>query len=528
MRQRRLFLGAAAAALGLALAGPRTAMAGPVSLDVRALAAIGKTDARYQSYQLGISDVAGGRTWKGARNGPKTPIPKIAAIPQNTSSLWEARAPFDLANRRLRMLAAGLGPAYVRYSGTSANGIYFQDNDHPKLAKAPTGFQTVMTRSEWKGAVDLAKAADARIVTSFAISPGVRDASGTWTPVQARPLLAYTRAIGGEIYAAELFNEPNVPQFGFAPKGYDAAQFARDEAAFRAFLERSAPEIKIVGPGDANVDDFKMPGLSTEALMADSPQPRFDILSYHFYYSLAPQCLPANSPVAVTAAQALSESYLDRTDKVFLEHEALRDRFAPGAPIWITETGGDGCGGSPWAMTFLDSFRFVDQEARLAKLGASVIINHDLVGGRFGMLQEKTFDPRPDYWAAFLWRRFMGPVVLDAGPIRAGLHVYAQCMYERPGGVSLLAINLRAKPQTLGISGPAGVYALTAPRLQSETVLLNGRPLVLGVGDRMPALRPRHTDAGSVSLAPTSITFITVPSADNPACLASKNNRHAM
>ncbi|MGI8960118.1 MAG: hypothetical protein ACR2IV_10235 [Bryobacteraceae bacterium] len=50
-----------------------------------------------------------------------------------------------------------------------------------------------MTRQQWKGVVDFAHAVDARIVTSFATSPGTRGASGVWTPEQARQLLAIDR-----------------------------------------------------------------------------------------------------------------------------------------------------------------------------------------------------------------------------------------------------------------------------------------------------------------------------------------------
>ena len=56
----------------------------------------------------------------------------------------------------------------------------------------------------------------AKIVTSFAISPGVRDANGVWTADQAGKLLAFTKAIGGSIAAAEFFNEPNIAAMGAA------------------------------------------------------------------------------------------------------------------------------------------------------------------------------------------------------------------------------------------------------------------------------------------------------------------------
>jgi hypothetical protein len=57
----------------------------------------------------------------------------------------------------------------------------------------------VLTRGQWKGLVEFARDADARLVTSFAISPGTRDSAGRWTPDQARKLIDYTRSLGTSI-----------------------------------------------------------------------------------------------------------------------------------------------------------------------------------------------------------------------------------------------------------------------------------------------------------------------------------------
>jgi len=46
------------------------------------------------------------------------------------------------------------------------------------------------------------------VVTSFAISRGVRDANSMWTPVEANKFLSDTKAVGGSIAAAEMFGEP--------------------------------------------------------------------------------------------------------------------------------------------------------------------------------------------------------------------------------------------------------------------------------------------------------------------------------
>src|SRR5438309_3768663 len=95
-------------------------------------------------------------------------------------NLFQYRPPIDLSNPRLRKLAAALGPAYVRVSGTWANSVYFQNSDDPALSTAPAGFGSVLTRKEWKSVVDFAQAVNAEIVTSFATSQGTRDDKGVW------------------------------------------------------------------------------------------------------------------------------------------------------------------------------------------------------------------------------------------------------------------------------------------------------------------------------------------------------------
>src|SRR5262249_43481891 len=142
---------------------------------------------------------------------------------------------------RLRKLAAALGAVYLRVSGTWANSTYFHNSDDPAPQKPPEGFGGVLTRAQWKGVVDFARAVDAKLVTSFAMSAGTRDASGAWTPEQARQLLDYTKSIGGKIVAAEFMNEPTFAAMGGAPKGYDAAAYARDFAVFRPFIKKAAP-----------------------------------------------------------------------------------------------------------------------------------------------------------------------------------------------------------------------------------------------------------------------------------------------
>ena len=129
----------------------------------------------------------------------------------------------------------------MRVSGTWANTAYFHDSDTPPPKTPPKGFGGVLTRQQWKGVIDFAHAVDAKLVTSFATGMGTRNPAGLWTPDQARHLLDYTKSIGGSIAAAEYMNEPTYAEMGGAPKGYDAAAYARDFAVFRPFVKQLRP-----------------------------------------------------------------------------------------------------------------------------------------------------------------------------------------------------------------------------------------------------------------------------------------------
>ena len=214
---------------------------------------IGTVDERFQSYNVEMVEVIGGRFWKPyrdidallkAQSSVTQSNKDAAAVPAGMDpNLYQQRPPIDLTNPRLRKLAAALGPAYVRVSGTWANTAYFHNSDQPAPKTPPKGFGGVLTRRQWKGVIDFAHAVDAKLVTSFATSPGTRNPAGVWTPDQARQLLDYTKSIGGSIAAAEYMNEPTYAEMGGAPKGYDAAAFGRDFSVFLPFVKKAAPDM---------------------------------------------------------------------------------------------------------------------------------------------------------------------------------------------------------------------------------------------------------------------------------------------
>jgi Glycosyl hydrolase family 79, N-terminal domain len=455
---------------------------------------IGTIDQRFMSYNIEMVEVTGGRFWK-----------PYDSASQPQSDLFEYRPPIDLANPKLRKLALALAPAYLRVSGTWANATYFADLD--STSRPPAGFDGVLNRQQWQGVVDFSKAVGAQIVTSFAVSPGTRDAAGIWSPDQARRLLTYTHAIGGRIAAAEFMNEPDVAANGRSAASADVASYARDFRAFVALLKESFPEILILAPGTAGE-------VASASELLASATGSVDAISYHNYGTLSERCSGRSS-----LAEALSEQHLAQTDRTLAFYRSLRDIFAPGKPIWLTETAEAACGGNRWDATFLDTFRYLDQLGRLAAAGVAVVMHNTLAASDYGLLDQRTLEPRPNFWGAVLWRQLMGDVVLDPGvPAATGLRVYAHCQRGAKGGVSLLLINIGQASHTLILAVTATRYVLQAAHLQDKRVLLNGVPLQIGLEGDLPQIAGMQTAAGALTIAPATITFLTVPEAANKAC----------
>ena len=454
-------------------------------------------------------EVTGGRFWKpyrpNADAGLTTPRDGLDAPGRKDAHLYQYRPPIDLTNARLRMLAAALGPAYLRVSGTWANTTYFADSDKPPSLPPPS-FTGILTRRQWRDVVRFSQSVNAQIVTSFGASN--RDAVGVWTPDQAQRLLAYTRSIGGNIAAAEFINEPDLAGTGSVPVGYGAAAYGRDFRLFHSQIKSTTPDTMILGPGAVGES-----AAASDLLAASAGG--VDAVSYHYYNTVSERCGGTTPPET-----ALSEDWLSGTDRVLSFFGALRDRFEPGKPIWLTETADAACGGNPWAATFVDTFRYLDQLGRLARSGVQVVIHNTLAASDYGLLDEATLRPRPKYWGALLWRLLMGTTVLDSGaPVQANLHVYAHCQRAVPGGVSLLVINTDIKAShSLKLSTASARYTLDAAKLSDSVARLNGNTLMMGDRSELPTLAGTPLAAETVTFEPATITFLAIPGAANSSC----------
>jgi hypothetical protein len=147
-------------------------------------------------------------------------------------------------------------------------------------------------------------------------------------------------------------------------------------------------------------------------------------------------------------------------------------------------------------------------------------MHNTLASSDYGLLSEDTLEPRPDYWAALLWKRTMGDVVLDPGfPKTGSLRIYAHCSKDGKGAVALVALNIDPDhEQMLTLPLAARELALTSPDLTSPTVMLNGTELRAGSDGSVGPIKASGLKKGPFRLAPSSVTFLIIPSANNESC----------
>lgn len=483
--------------------------------DLAQLALLGEVDERYQSYNVEMVEVTGGRFWA-PYGGPE-------------GEVYRYMPPIDLNNAQLRALASHLAPAYMRVSGTWANNTYLLAEGE-ELSDPPPGYQQILTRPQWQGLVDFAQQVDAEIVTSFAVSDGTRDANGIWQSDQAQRLLTLTRQSGGRIAAAEFFNEPNVTMVGGIPKGYSSEDYTRDFARFYQWAKAEAPDMKILGPGSVGEGALLGPGadqarlfmqqagmLASEDMLAGNPQ-TLDAVSYHFYGGVSQRCAGNSSAPVSKLEDALTPAWLNKTLHDYRYYASLRDRFATGKPVWLSETAQAACGGSPWAATFADSFRYLNQLALLAQQGVEVVMHNTLAASDYALIDHDTLTPRPNYWAAVLWRRLMGQQVL-ASPHSdsADLRLYAHCLAGSEGGVAVLAMNIGDQPQRFTSNRKSIAWILSADKLDADTIKINGSVPALTDDGELTGLEGKDTGY-QLTVPSQSIAFLSVENAGHPAC----------
>ncbi|KAL5987663.1 hypothetical protein ACLOJK_035413 [Asimina triloba] len=355
--------------------------------------------------------------------------------------------------------------------------------------------------------------------------------SGAWNPSNTRDFIEYTIAKGYNVDSYEFGNE--LSGGGVSAK-VAANQYSSDVKVLKNLLlelyKNSTTQPKLWAPGG-----FFETKWYQDFLEATGPHV-VDVLTHHIY-----NLGPGGDPKLMHRLQ--DPFTLDNTIQTLNDILVTIQRFGPWADAAISESGGAYNSGGPAdcrVIELLDWYRYLDS------LGATSTFNHKtfcrqtLIGGNYGLLNTTTMEPNPDYYSALLFHRLMGKGVLsthhNGSPY---LRSYVHCS-KNTTGITVLLINLsnstsfhislvndlnfyppRQLQELSSSKGFREEYNLTPENgdLKSQTMLLNGEPLLVDCRGNIPDLEPEFVDASThINISPSSIKFVVLKNFRAPAC----------
>jgi heparanase 1 len=453
----------------------------------------------YLSLTIDTSLVLGGHWWGNARG-----TSRGVAI--------ETVSPVDLGNSRLRTFARLLAPATLRIGGTEADRVGFRT--------ARLDRQLVLKKKHWKRINSFAEAAGFDILFVVSAGPGQRDARGAWMDSNARTLIAYTARKRFPVRAWELGNEVNgYPVTEGLRNRVSAMQYVKDFAQFSRLVRKLHRGAVAVGPASAVLPVLGelnpiIPALGKSAAMGSS-----DVMSWHYY--------PQQSSRGRFANRRASERMLlepGNLDSVRRQARRIA-KAARGRDVWMTETGHALYGGEPgMSDTWLSSIWWLDQLGLLAREGVSRVFRQSLVGSDYGLLDQDTFEPRPDFYVSFLWKKLVGNEVFGA-PLVEGqdrrIRAYHHSCAGKRRSACLLLVSLRSAESRVATSGSIRKRYVVEPLggVRSTRIALNGVPVeddLLFAWDKKATKRKYRVKAGGdgrtgvseIVLPPYSCAFI--------------------
>jgi len=324
------------------------------------------------------------------------------------------------------------------------------------------------------------------------------------------------------IEAVEFMNEPNLLAYSGAPKDYTFEDFIRDQDIFTKWVHENYPECLVVGP--CSVGCGKMGKIDTEkglmkkltssmstSKLLEGSKEKMDVYSYHYYNGVSGRIttLPF---IHWSPKKAASEAYLDAAPYTAKANVPYRDEYAPGAEMWVTESGDAGGGGCEWASTYLDVFRTLNELGTFPTITDGVIFHNTLASSDYGWLKHGTFEPRPNYFAVLLWSRLMGTTVYDSEiAIQEGAHVFCHSRKDGKDGCVYLVIN-NSLTDTTKVELPKEALRYTLcgnGNVRNTSIYLNGTKLELGANDELPAMEGVKA-SGTIELAPGTCTFLVM------------------
>ncbi|XP_058578019.1 heparanase isoform X3 [Neofelis nebulosa] len=180
--------------------------------------------------------------------------------------------------------------------------------------------------------------------------------------------------------------------------------------------------------------------------------------------------------------------------------------------------------------------QWLDKLGLSARMGIEVVMRQVLFGAGNYHLVDQNFEPLPDYWLSLLFKKLVGTKVLRAsvkGPDSRKLRVYLHCTNinhprYKEGDLTLYALNLHNVTKRLQLPyhlfdkqvDKYLVKPLGPDGLLSKSVQLNGQTLKMVDDHTLPALTEKPLRPGStLGLPAFSYGFFVIRNAKVTACL---------
>ena len=315
-----------------------------VTLDSTVLSRKRSVDERLVSYNIEMTEVTGGTFWKAYTPGQIAGTEEFKVSGELTdftamADLMQYYPPIDLYSEKLRKYAKALGSTWIRVSGSWATKTYY-DFEGTTGGVAPEGYASVLTKEQWIGVLDFVKAVGGKLLISVSNCAGDHSDGGALDLTQTQKIFDFSHAYGVDIDAAEFMNEPNMLEMSGAPKGYTAADYARDQDIFFGWVKENYPNCLCVGPctlGDGAMGnlDIKNAGAgigalmqiaSTDDLMHCTKVP-MDVFSYHYYNGISERLASMMPGGHWDGSEAHTDAYLAVAETNARVYAPLRDKY---------------------------------------------------------------------------------------------------------------------------------------------------------------------------------------------------------
>ncbi|XP_034566332.1 heparanase isoform X2 [Notolabrus celidotus] len=486
---------------------------------------------------------------------------RFLSVTVDASLASEEKFMFLLGSSKLRMLSRALTPSFLRFGGTRQDFMVFtpqrslqQDSGssaaltcdklelppwlEERLKKEWTHQQVLLMREDLRRKYRRVKFTENTVdmLHSFTNCSGMdlifglnallRTADNVWNGSNAGSLLQYCESRGYRM-SWELGNEPNSyeKKAGIRVDGY---QLGQDFTRLREMMSQSKlyHDAGLFGPDVGQPRDRR-----TDILQGflQSGAEAVDAVTWHHYY--------------VNGRDTSLEDFLDpevldtliwKTNEV-LETVKLA---SPEKSVWLGETSSAFGGGAVGLSdTFVAGFMWLDKLGLAAKLGLDVVMRQVLVGSGTYHLVDENLDPLPDYWLSVLYKRLVGPEVLNIEGLhnfsrRKRVRLYLHCAHRqryRRGAVTLISMNLSHRAVRVSLPARLSSSTVEAFVLQSEqpgeeglysrSVTLNTEVLKMVDDQTLPDLKgARLPPSDHLQLPAYSLAFFVFIDAAASAC----------